>query len=64
MGVMCSGYGVLRHFKQYFSYKVSVGFIGGVNRSKGENLRHTVAHNVVSSIHRHERGSNSQVKLW
>jgi len=27
------GYGVLRHFQQYFSYIVSVSFIGGGTRS-------------------------------
>ena len=27
------GYGVKRHFQQYFSYIVAVGFIGGGNRS-------------------------------
>jgi len=27
------GYGALRHFQQYFSYIVAVGFIGGGNRS-------------------------------
>ena len=26
-------YGLLRHFKQYFSYFVAVSFIGGGNRS-------------------------------
>jgi hypothetical protein len=28
------GYGVLRHFQQYFSYIVAVSFIAGENRSK------------------------------
>jgi hypothetical protein len=30
-------YGVWRHFQQYFSYIVAVNFIGGGNRSTGEN---------------------------
>jgi hypothetical protein len=30
------GYGVLRHFQQYFSYIVAVSFIAGENRSASE----------------------------
>jgi hypothetical protein len=44
-------YGVLRHFQQYFSSIVAVGFIGGGNRSSL-----TLSHNVVSP----EQDSNSQ----
>jgi hypothetical protein len=29
----CYGYGVKRHFQQYFSYIVTVSFIGGGKRS-------------------------------
>jgi hypothetical protein len=44
------GYGVLRHFQQYFSYIAVVSIIGGV---PGENHRptasrwQTLSHNVV-----------------
>ena len=48
-------YGVWHHFQQYFSYIVAVIFIGGGNRSTGENhlpaTSHwqTLSHNVVLS---------------
>ena len=50
------GYGVLRHFQQYFSYIVAVSFIAGGNRSASEKttdlsqvtdkLDHIVLHRV------------------
>jgi len=33
INVNSGGYGVKRHFQQYFSYIVEVSFIGGGNRS-------------------------------
>ena len=50
------GYGVQRHFQQYFSYIVAVSFIGGENLSQ---VTDKLLHNVVLSTHRHEQGSNS-----
>jgi hypothetical protein len=58
------GYGVQRHFQQYFSYIVAVSFISGV---PGEKHRPTTSHwqtwshYVVSSIPRHKQDSNSQL---
>jgi hypothetical protein len=50
------GYGVLRHFQQYFSYIVAVSFIAGGNRSASDKttdlwqvtdkLDHIVLHRV------------------
>jgi hypothetical protein len=54
-------------FQLFFSYIVEVSFIGGETGISGENHRpvashwQTLAHNVVSSTSRHERGSNSQL---
>ena len=38
------GYGVYRHFQQYFSYIVSVSFIGVGNRSSRKKHRPDVNH--------------------
>ena len=42
------GHGVERHFKQYFSYIVTVGFIGGGNRSNQE--QHTDLPEVTDKL--------------
>jgi hypothetical protein len=47
------GYGVSRHFQQYFSYIMVVSFIGGGNRSS--RRKQTLSHNVVSSTPCHEQ---------
>ena len=53
-------YGVYRHFQQYYSYIVTVSFIGGRNGVPGENHRpaashwQILSHNVVSSTHKEE----------
>jgi hypothetical protein len=38
------GYGVLRHFQHYFSYIVSVSFIGGEIEISEENHRPMTCH--------------------
>jgi hypothetical protein len=38
------GYGVLHHYQQYFSYIVTVSFIGGEHRVRGENHRPVASH--------------------
>ena len=54
------GYGVWRHFQQYFSSILAVSFIGGGNRSTWRKpLNCRKSHSVVSSTPRHERNSNS-----
>ena len=62
-------YFVKRHFQQYFSYIVTVSFIGGGNRSTQRKpstchkpLTNITSHNVVSSTPHHERDSLSQRK--
>jgi len=63
-------YGVQCHFQLYFSYIAAVSFIGGGNRVPRQTHRPAanhwqhVSHNVVSSIPRHERDSNSQLLWW
>ena len=60
----------LRPLSTIFSYIVAVSFIGGGNRSVGENhcpvSSHwqTLLHNVVSSTLRTERDSISQLQWW
>jgi hypothetical protein len=56
------GYGVQRHFQQYFSYIMAVSFIGGRNRSaRRKPPTCCKSRKVVSSTHRHERDSKSQL---
>ena len=47
------GYGVERHFQQYFSHIVEVNFIGGGNHRSVASHWQTLSHNVVSSTPRH-----------
>ena len=48
---------VLSHIQQYFNYKVTLGFIGGVNRRKAQN--NPKSPKVVSSTSRLGRESIS-----
>ena len=58
---------VKHHFQQYFSYILTVSFIGGGNWStqgKPQTIRKSLtslSHNVVLGAPRHERSSNSQL---
>jgi len=64
ISLVIRGYGVERHFQQYFSCIVAVSLIGRGNRStrrKPPTCHKSLSHNLVSSTHRHERDSNSQL---
>jgi hypothetical protein len=65
-----TAYGVWHHFQQYFSYIVSVSFIGGGNLSTGTQkntnlpqVADKLSHNVVSSTPCCEQVSNS-LQWW
>jgi hypothetical protein len=45
-------YGLWCHLKQYFSYIVTVSFLGGGNRSTQRKPPTKLSHNVVSSTTR------------
>jgi hypothetical protein len=52
------------HFQQYFSYIVAVSFIDGDNHqpvASDFSDWQTLSHNIVSSTHHLEQGSNSQL---
>ena len=54
------GYGVLRHFHQYFSYIVADSFIGVEDHRHAASQWQTLAHNVVWSTPRHVWDLSSQ----
>jgi hypothetical protein len=59
-------YDVWHHFQQYFSYIVTVSFIGGGNQNNQRkppvaSYWQTLSHNVASSTSRHERTLIAQV---
>jgi hypothetical protein len=59
---ICYSVRITVYFQQYFSYIVTVSFIGGGNRIIPPICRKslkTLSHNVVSSTPHHERNSNS-----
>ena len=61
-----SGYGVLRHFPQSFSYIMAVLLVEETevpetNHQPAVSHWHTLSHNGVSSTPRNERDSNSQL---
>ena len=57
-----SGYGVERHFHQYFSnIVVEETGVPGENHRSAESQWQPLSDNVVSSIPSHDRDSNSQL---